>query len=146
MADELDWILAQDEETGRVVRKPRRRPVIEGPKKPRRRPEKRPAKAPALPASFYADVFPTGLSIQEADALYFIKERGVVSIRDLVEHLFDDPADERSFRAKARHTKVVLSHIRSKIEIVGYTIHRPMGGFGLASSFFYVERAADATA
>lgn len=142
MTDELDWILAQDEETGRVVRK-RRRPLLEGPKKPRRRAEKRPAKAPALPASFYGDVFAIGLSTQEADVLRFIKENGIVSIRDIVDFLFDDPADQRSFRSKVKHARVVLSHTRAKIEEVGYTIHRPMGGFGMASSFFYVKRLAD---
>lgn len=137
MNGDLDWILAQDEETGRFVHKPKRRPAAPRERKP---PHRRPARPPRLPSSFYADALGVGLTAQEADAVRFIAVRGIVSVAELVAFLFDDPLDERGEHAKRAHAKVVLSHARAKLEDVGYTIHRPIGGGGgLKSSFFYLE-------
>lgn len=135
MTDDINWIIAQDEETGRMVRKikPKRRSRAQPPR------DVRPDSAPAIPPTFFEDAFGVGLTVQEADAVRFIYARGIVNIAEIAAFLFDDPKDERDERAKRAHAKVVLSHARAKLEDVGYTIHRPIGGRGLKTSFFYLK-------
>lgn len=147
MQDDFDWIMAQDERTGRF--KPKPKPKRAGPRRDARPLDVRPARAPRLPRSFFADIFGIGLTRQEEDTVYLMVKRGVVSIKDVVDALFDDPLDDRAWRAKRQHAQVVISHARAKLEERGYTIYRPRGGRGLASSFFFlkqVEGRVDAAA
>lgn len=149
MQDDFDWIMAQDERTGRFKPKAKLKKKRPAPPRDPNPLAERPKRAPRLPRSFYADIFGVGLTRQEEEVVDLMCRRGVVSIKDVVDHLFSDPLDERPWRPKRQHAQVVIGHVRSKLEERGYTIYRPAGGHGLASSFYFlkpVEGRVDAAA